>query len=223
MLPDAPHPTPPLGTAAGRTQGALGGAVDLLLPASPASVGAQAAPQPTHSQTGGLLAAAVYENTLPFGLPVAAAVPCRVLVISADPEERVLLRACLALARLVWVDEASTSTQARVALAEQAHALVFINLDFPVVDAGKLVQEVALLHPQTLVLATTARPAVPAIGGWPVWRALAYWWQRRLAKQAGFTDLLHKPLRSGLVAVWAGLALKKNQKYNSYKANKIKR
>jgi hypothetical protein len=118
----------------------------------------------------------------------------RVLVVSADVQERAHLRACLALSRLVWVDEASTTTQARSALADHAHALVFINVDTPV------------------VLATTAGRGESPGHPWRWLRAAQWWWQRRAARQAGFHDLLHKPLRSGVVNTWARQVLQTYQK-----------
>jgi CheY-like chemotaxis protein len=136
----------------------------------------------------------------------------RVLVVSADVQERAHLRACLALSRLVWVDEASTTTQARSALADHAHALVFINVDTPVIDSAQLLAEVRRLRPQALVLATTAGRGESPGHPWRWLRAAQWWWQRRAARQAGFHDLLHKPLRSGVVNTWARQVLQTYQK-----------
>ena len=136
----------------------------------------------------------------------------RVLVVSADPEERLHLRACLALCRLVWLDESSTTTQARSAMADQAHVLVFINLDAAVIDSSQLVKELKLLRPKALVLATTVGHNAVAGGRWRVWSALRWWWQQRAAKQAGFDGLLHKPLHSSAVTQWAKQVLQVYQK-----------
>ncbi len=136
----------------------------------------------------------------------------RVLVVSADAQERAHLRACLALSRLVWVDEASTTTQARSALADHHHALVFINVDTPVIDSARLLAEVRQLRPQALVLATSDGRGDASGLRWRWWGGVTRWWQRRAAKQAGFHDLLHKPLRSGLVNTWARQVLQTYEK-----------
>lgn len=136
----------------------------------------------------------------------------RVLVVSADVQERAHLRACLALSRLVWVDEASTTTQARSSLADHHHALVFINVDTPVIDSAQLLAEVRQLRPQALVLATSAGPGDAPGHPWRWLRGIQWWWQRRAARRAGFHDLLHKPLRSGVVNTWAKRVLQTYQK-----------
>jgi hypothetical protein len=115
----------------------------------------------------------------------------RVLVVSADADERMYLRARLALAYLVVVDEAATSTQAQVAMQTNRHILGIFNLDDPVVDGQALALEFHRQNPGAQRLATS------------LWRpgsglALAARWQRWLLKRSlarkGFDELLDKPL-----------------------------
>jgi CheY-like chemotaxis protein len=123
----------------------------------------------------------------------------RVLVVSADSEERVYLRSRLALSRLVWVDEAATTTQALSAMADLSHVLVFINLDAVIVDGWLLAHQFRQTHPKLHLVATTSAVEV----GHPWWHLHQLWrawyWQRKI-RQAGFDELLCKPISGRQVA-----------------------
>lgn len=115
----------------------------------------------------------------------------RALVVSGDVEERMYLRTRLALARLVWMDEATSTTQALSTMEDQPHVLAFFSLDSPAIDAWALAERFRKAHPSAVVLATTAAYANDS-----VWNLLSRWrWLRlgRQARAAGFDEVLAKP------------------------------
>lgn len=117
----------------------------------------------------------------------------RALVVSGDVEERMYLRTRLALARLVWMDEATSTTQALATMEDQPHVLAFFNLDSPAIDAWTLAERFRKAHPSAMVLATTT-----AFANDSAWNPLSRWrWHRlgRQARAAGFDEVLAKPFR----------------------------
>lgn len=117
----------------------------------------------------------------------------RVLVVSTDFDERMYLRARLAIAGLVWMDEATTTTQAISAMADGMHVLVFMNLDSPVIDAWALVEHLLALNPKAKPVATTAIQEQDT-----GWKPLRHWQHSQVYKKAmaaGFHDLLIKPIQ----------------------------
>ena len=115
----------------------------------------------------------------------------RVLVVSADADERMYLRARLALAQLVLVDEASTNVQAQDAMDTARHVLGFFNLDDPTVDALELAARFRQTNGKALLVATTALHVTLGLGLAARWQR---WLLRRRLAKAGFSDLLDKPL-----------------------------
>jgi hypothetical protein len=122
----------------------------------------------------------------------------RVLVVSADVEERVYLRARLALARLVWVDEAATTTQAEEAMKTQRHLMAIFNLDSTVVDGLALARLFRQTHPGAVCVMTGA--ASPMTGPWGL---VGHWrqWQRERAFKNLGVEWLVKPLLPKKVAL----------------------
>lgn len=117
----------------------------------------------------------------------------RALVISADVDERVYIRARLAMGRWVWLDDASTTTQASAAMDDVRYVLALINLDASVIDAWALAARFKAKYPHALMVATSTE-----CGRLPMWALVRRWraWQlRRRVMAAGFDGLLPKPLR----------------------------
>lgn len=117
----------------------------------------------------------------------------RVLVISADADERMYARARFALRRVGWLDEVSTSTQAMAAMDDVRYGLALINLDSPVIDAWALARRFREVQPQAVMVATSdmvGRVSWLAVGR--RWRA---WQLHHRARAEGFDALLAKPLR----------------------------
>ena len=128
------------------------------------------------------------ERAVPGGAPTR-----RVLVISADADERMYARARFAVRRVGWLDEVSTSTQAMAAMDDVRYGLALINLDSPVIDAWALARRFREVQPQAVMVATSdmvGRVSWLAVGR--RWRA---WQLHRRARAEGFDALLAKPLR----------------------------
>lgn len=116
----------------------------------------------------------------------------RVLVVSADESERMYLRARLSLARLVWADEAATTTQALATLATRPYAMAFVNVDSAAVD----VQAIAAQLRAGNVAATLILTSNVVSGGHPL-NVLARWRRWRLSHLVGHdrnAEVLAKPL-----------------------------
>ena len=121
----------------------------------------------------------------------------RVLVVSADVDERVYLRARLALAKLVWVDEAATTTQAEGAMNTHRYLMAIFNLDVPVVDGLALAKRFRQTHPEAACVVTgVASPLAGPLGVWGRWRQ----WRREQALQGAGVEWLAKPLLPKKVA-----------------------
>lgn len=121
----------------------------------------------------------------------------RVLVVSADPDERVYLRARLSLAKLVWVDEAATTTQANAALDAHRYLMAIFNTDSPVVDGVVLARRFRQSHPEAVCVVTGAdTPAAGPLGMVGRWKQ----WQRERELQGTGVEWLSKPLLPKKVA-----------------------
>jgi CheY-like chemotaxis protein len=115
----------------------------------------------------------------------------RVLVVSADVDERVYLRARLALAKLVWVDEAATTTQAEGAMNTHRYLMAIFNLDVPVVDGLALAKRFRQTHPEAVCVVTgAASPSAGPLGLWGRWHQ----WRREQELQGTGVEWLAKPL-----------------------------
>jgi hypothetical protein len=121
----------------------------------------------------------------------------RVLVVSADVDERVYLRARLALARLVWVDEAATTTQAEESMKTQRHLMAIFNLDSTVVDGLALATRFRQTHPGSVCVVTGA--ASPRSGPWGMTGRYRQWQRERDLRALG-VEWLVKPLLPKKVA-----------------------
>lgn len=121
----------------------------------------------------------------------------RVLVVSADAQERVYLRARLALAKLVWVDEAVTTTQAESAMDTHRYLMAIFNLDLPVVDGPALAKRFRRVQPEAVCVVTgVASPVAGPLGLLGRWRQ----WQREKELQGTGVEWLLKPLLPKKVA-----------------------
>ena len=116
----------------------------------------------------------------------------RVIVVSADESERMYLRARLSLARLVWADEAATTTQALAALATRPYAMAFVNVDSAAVDVLAIAAQLRAGNvAATLILTSNA-----VSGGHPL-NPIARWRRWRLSHLVGHdrnAEVLAKPL-----------------------------
>ena len=115
----------------------------------------------------------------------------RVLVVSADAGERMYLRARLALAQLVLVDEAGSNAEAFDAMDGPRHVMAIVNLDDPSIDAQAVATRFRQTNAKATLVATVAAHGLPGLALAARWRRLVL--QRRLAK-AGFSELLDNPL-----------------------------
>lgn len=79
----------------------------------------------------------------------------RVLVAGADRDERLYLRARLALAGLTQVDEAENGSQALDCLRGRSYAIAFLDFGLPGLGGWDLVQQVTALRPRIPVVAVT--------------------------------------------------------------------
>lgn len=121
----------------------------------------------------------------------------RVLLVSADAEERIYLRARLALAKLVWVDEAASTTQAETAMNAHRYTMAIVNLDVPVVDGLALVRYFRQTQPEAVCAVTGARsPDSGPLGLLGRWRQ----WQREKELNGTGVEWLEKPLLPKKVA-----------------------
>lgn len=122
----------------------------------------------------------------------------RVLLVSADESERMYLRARLALANLVWVDEAASTTQALVLLAARPYAYGFVNVDSVAIDGDTVATQLRAGN----VAATLVLTSNTVTGGHHAFNLLAHWRRWRLSRHLGHNhnaEVLAKPLEPGEV------------------------
>jgi CheY-like chemotaxis protein len=131
-------------------------------------------------------------STIPLSvLRTANNVKRRVLVVSADADERMYLRARLALAKLTSLVEASTTIQAQAELNKYPYVLVMVNLDDPVIDGIALVRELHFQHPNVPCVGTLSingPTGAPATGKGSRQDVICR------AVEAGFKMVLDKPM-----------------------------
>jgi CheY-like chemotaxis protein len=123
---------------------------------------------------------------LDFGetLPPAPAAPVRrALIASADRDERLYLRAKLALARLTQADEAENAARLMELLRSQAYAVALVDVELPGGEGWALLEELA-----------RAQPAVPHL---IVTKAEARWWDAVRARRVGVHGFFGKPPHPG--------------------------
>ena len=116
----------------------------------------------------------------------------RVLVVSGDAQERMYLRARLALSRLSWMDEATSTTQALAAMDGRPYLLAFVNLDSAVIDAELITRRFKADNPGGTLVFTT-----DALGDVPVWDLVGQLRHWRLQRQLGGSvaaEVMPKPL-----------------------------
>lgn len=91
-----------------------------------------------------------------------------VLVTDADAEARLYLRAKLASAGLMRVDEASSGAQMLQMLAARRYKLLILDLDLPGVDSWQLVRQVGELRPRVECLLLTGNRVswLDGVRGW---------------------------------------------------------
>jgi CheY-like chemotaxis protein len=91
-----------------------------------------------------------------------------VLVIDADPEARFYLRAKLANAGLLQVDEAATSVEALLCLQSRVYKMVLLDLDLPDFASWQLVKQIGSARPaiEVLILTGSKLSRLDAMRGW---------------------------------------------------------
>lgn len=116
----------------------------------------------------------------------------RVMVVSADESERMYLRARLSLVRLVWADEAATTTQALAALATRPYAMAFVNVDSVAVDVQAIAAQLRAGNvAATLILTSNAVSGAHPLDPFALWRR---WRLSRLVGHDRNAEVLAKPL-----------------------------
>lgn len=132
------------------------------------------------------------DSTLPMGLLTTGWLVWRVLVVSNDENERMYLRARLALSNLVKVDEALSTPQAIAALSAREYTLVFVNDDSAVIDAPAVAATYRSRNRLGSLVLTTAslegRHPLNLMARWRDWKL------RQHLGDARFTRLMAKPL-----------------------------
>lgn len=115
----------------------------------------------------------------------------RVLLVSVDAQERIYLRARLSLAKLVWVDEATSTTQAETAMNAHRYTMAIVNVDAPAVDGLALVKYFRRTQPDAVCVVTGARsPHSGPLGLLGPWQQ----WQREKELNGTGVEWLEKPL-----------------------------
>ncbi len=109
--------------------------------------------------------------------------PLPVLVVDADPAARLYLRAKLAMAELMQIDEAATGAEALQRLRTRRYALVILDLGLPDMDSWLLVKQVGEVRPAVgfLILTGSRVSWLDGVRGW----------------FAGARGCLRKPLHPG--------------------------
>lgn len=108
------------------------------------------------------------DATAPDTLPPDEPPARRALIASADRNERLYLRAKLALARLTQADEAETGAQALELTRQHQYELAVMDFSLPDVDGWALLKELAAARPPIPhVIVTKDKPSVPdRVRGW---------------------------------------------------------
>ena len=144
-------------------------------PGASASASDSASPALDAATTAGLAAARV----LPPGVKVS-------LLVDASREHRLYLRARLALAGLVAVDDAETAEQGLALAKRRRYDLVIINVDAPYQPGWKIVEQMVALEPEIGAVVVSTRQTA-----WHVRE------QAEQAERAGCRGLLTIPFDPG--------------------------
>jgi CheY-like chemotaxis protein len=122
-------------------------------------------------------------DTLPPDGPSSDEPRRRALIVNADRDERLYIRAKLALAQLCEADEAETAAQALELARGSDYVLAVVDFDLPDADGWALVKELGDgTRPISKVILTKARPSLG---------------ERIHARFAGVTGLFEKPPHPG--------------------------
>lgn len=116
----------------------------------------------------------------------------RVLIVTSDDSERMYLRARLALAQLVWVDDAATTTQALAALTARPYAMAFVNMDSVAIDGLSIATQLRAGNVAAALILTSN-----TVSGRHPLNVLARWRRWRLGRHLGHdhgAEVLAKPL-----------------------------
>lgn len=109
--------------------------------------------------------------TAPAPLEAPATEPpeqAQVLVVDADRDARLYLRARLAMAGMLLVDEAATGTEALKLMDTRLYKLVILDMDLPDMERWEMVKRVGASRPAIEFLILTGKQLSPldAVRGW---------------------------------------------------------
>lgn len=109
-------------------------------------------------------------DTAPAPLEASAPEPehAQVLVVDADRDARLYLRARLAMAGLLLVDEAATGAEALKLIDSRLYRLVVLDMDLPDVERWDMVKKVGASRPgiEFLILTGSRLSPIDAVRGW---------------------------------------------------------
>jgi CheY-like chemotaxis protein len=109
-------------------------------------------------------------DTAPAPLEASAPQPehAQVLVVDADRDARLYLRARLAMAGLLLVDEAATGAEALKLIDSRLYRLVVLDMDLPDVERWDMVKKVGASRPaiEFLILTGSRLSPIDAVRGW---------------------------------------------------------
>ncbi|MFS2035667.1 response regulator transcription factor [Polaromonas sp. CT11-55] len=104
----------------------------------------------------------------PLEEPAAQAEQAQVLVVDADRDARLYLRARLAMAGRLVVDEAASGSEALKLMDTRLYKLVILDMDLPDIDGWEMVKRVEASRPHIEFLILTGSKLTPldAVRGW---------------------------------------------------------
>ena len=104
----------------------------------------------------------------PLEEPAAEAQQAQVLVVDADRDARLYLRARLAMAGRLVVDEAASGSEALKLMDTRLYKLVILDMDLPDIDGWEMVKRVEASRPPVEFLILTGSKLTPldAVRGW---------------------------------------------------------
>ena len=104
----------------------------------------------------------------PLEEPAAQAEQAQVLVVDADRDARLYLRARLAMAGRLIVDEAASGSEALKLMDTRLYKLVILDMDLPDIDGWEMVKRVEASRPHIEFLILTGSKLTPldAVRGW---------------------------------------------------------
>ena len=104
----------------------------------------------------------------PLEEPAAEAQQAQVLVVDADRDARLYLRARLAMAGRLVVDEAASGSESLKLMDTRLYKLVILDMDLPDIDGWEMVKRVEASRPPVEFLILTGSKLTPldAVRGW---------------------------------------------------------